>query len=139
VLKGLLSPGDVALARKHGVDGVILSNHGGRQLDHAVTPLRVLRDAIAAARGMPVMIDSGFRRGTDILKALAMGASCVFVGRPFLFAAAYAAEVGVRHAIGLLAKELDKDMALLGMRRIDDITMENLVAVPPPRAPSQAA
>ena len=131
VLKGLLSPADVAQARKYGVDGVILSNHGGRQLDHAVTPLHVLRDAIAAARGMTVMIDSGFRRGTDILKALAMGASFVFVGRPFLFAAAYASEVGVRHAIGLLTKELDKDMALMGMRRIDDITMENLAQVPP--------
>lgn len=134
VLKGLLSPSDVALARRHGVDGVILSNHGGRQLDQAVTPLSVLRDCIAAARGMPVMIDSGFRRGTDILKAVAMGASFVFVGRPFLFAAAYAGEPGVRHAIDLLANELDKDMALVGMRRIDDITPENLIAVSPDQA-----
>jgi L-lactate dehydrogenase (cytochrome) len=130
VLKGLLSPEDVAMARKCGVDGVILSNHGGRQLDYAVSPMQVLKQALEAARGMPVMIDSGFRRGTDILKALALGASCVFVGRPFLFAAAYAGEAGVAHAISLLHREIDKDMALLGLRSIDDIGPERIVAVP---------
>ena len=129
VLKGLLSPADVELARKYGVDGVIISNHGGRQLDYAVAPLRVLKAAVEAARGMPVMIDSGFRRGTDILKALALGASFVFIGRPFLFAAAYAGEAGVQHAISLLAKEIDKDMALLGLRRINDVGEEIILPV----------
>jgi len=74
-----------------------------------------------------VMIDSGFRRGTDIVKALALGAAAVFVGRPFLFAAAYAGEPGVTHAIALLAKELDKDMAMLGARRIGEITRDLLL------------
>jgi len=131
VLKGLLSPADVALARRHGVDGVILSNHGGRQLDYAVSPMRTLRAAVEAARGMPVMIDSGFRRATDVIKALALGARFAFIGRPFLFAAAYAGEPGVQHAITLLAREMDRDMALLGLRRIDDITEDVVLAVPP--------
>lgn len=126
-LKGLLSAKDVAMARECGVDGVILSNHGGRQLDHAVSPMRVLRAALDAARGMPVMIDSGFRRGTDILKALALGASRVFIGRPFLFAAAHAGAAGVQHALSLLSSQLDKDMALLGLNRIEDISEEILV------------
>jgi L-lactate dehydrogenase (cytochrome) len=127
VLKGVLSPADVARARDMGLDGVILSNHGGRQLDYAPSPLQVLPPALAAARGMPVMIDSGFRRGTDVIKALAFGARAVFVGRPFLYAAALAGEPGVAHAIGLLAKELDVDLALLGLRRVGEITREVLL------------
>jgi L-lactate dehydrogenase (cytochrome) len=127
VLKGLLSPADVAMAREYGLDGVILSNHGGRQLDYAASPMQVLPAAIAEARGMTVMIDSGFRRGTDILKALALGAQCVLVGRPFLFAAVYAGEAGVRHAISLLSKEIDRDMAMLGLRRIGEMRQELLI------------
>jgi L-lactate dehydrogenase (cytochrome) len=99
------------------VDGVIISNHGGRQLDYAASPIQVVHAAVAEARRITVMIHSRFRRGTDVLKALALGAQCVFVGRPFLSAAAYAAEPGVRHAISLLAKEIDRDMAMLGARR----------------------
>ncbi|HET7883089.1 MAG TPA: alpha-hydroxy acid oxidase [Acetobacteraceae bacterium] len=139
VLKGLLSPADVAKAREHGVDGVILSNHGGRQLDYAVTPLRVLPEAVKAARGMPVMIDSGFRRGTDVLKALALGASFVFVGRPFLFAAVFAAQEGVQNAISLLSREIDKDLALLGLRSIQDISEDIIIAASPAGRDHQAA
>jgi L-lactate dehydrogenase (cytochrome) len=127
VVKGILSPQDVAIARNAGADGVILSNHGGRQLDHAVAPLQILPRALEQAGMMTVMIDSGFRRGTDIVKALALGAACVFVGRPFLFAAAYAGQAGTAHAIALLAKELDKDMALLGVRRTEEITRDLLI------------
>jgi L-lactate dehydrogenase (cytochrome) len=130
----LLSPTDVALARRHNVDGVIISNHGGRQLDHAVSPMRVLKAAVEAARGMPVMVDSGFRRGTDILKALALGASFVFIGRPFLFAAAYAGKEGVKHAIKLLHREIDKDMALVGVRKLADITEEMIIRTATPEA-----
>jgi len=126
IVKGVLSPADVALARDCGADGVILSNHGGRQLDYAVAPLQILPRALAEAGAMTVMIDSGFRRGTDVVKALALGARAVFVGRPFLFAAAYAGEPGVAHAIALLARELDKDMAMLGVRRIGEIGREML-------------
>jgi L-lactate dehydrogenase (cytochrome) len=102
VIKGVLSPADLSIARDCGVDGVIVSNHGSRQLDHAVAPLSVLPDMAEQARGLTLMVDSGFRRCTDVLKALALGAQCVFIGRPFLYAAAYAGEAGVRHAISLL-------------------------------------
>ena len=82
VIKGILHPDDAALAREHGVDGIIVSNHGGRQLDGAVPPLLALPGVLDAAGDMPVMLDSGVRRGGDVLKALALGARCVFVGRP---------------------------------------------------------
>ena len=116
VIKGILSPDDVALARQEGVDGVWISNHGGRQLDSAIAPLAVLREAVAQAGGMAVMIDGGIRRGTDVLKALALGADFVFIGRPFLFAAAAAGPEGVRHALQLLRMEIARDMAMLGVR-----------------------
>src|SRR5690606_18416378 len=86
VVKGLLDPRDAGIALSEGVDGLIVSNHGGRQLDGAVSPLAAL-PGIAAAVGkrVPVMMDGGVRRGTDIIKALALGADLVFVGRPFLY------------------------------------------------------
>jgi L-lactate dehydrogenase (cytochrome) len=128
VVKGILSPQDVRTARESGADGVILSNHGGRQLDFAIAPIEMLARAMEQAQGMTVMIDSGFRRGTDLVKALALGAKAAFVGRPFLFAAAYAGQPGVAHAISLLAKELDRDMAMLGVRQIKEITAGLLFA-----------
>jgi len=115
VLKGVLNREDARLARESGVDGVIVSNHGGRQLDGAAAPLRVLPAIAAEARGMTVMLDGGIRRGTDVLKALALGAQFVFVGRPILYAAAVARDAGVRHAVKLLTEEIDRDMALLGI------------------------
>jgi L-lactate dehydrogenase (cytochrome) len=121
VVKGILSPDDVALARQAGVDGVWISNHGGRQLDSAIAPLAVLREAAQQAGGMAVMIDGGIRRGTDVLKALALGADFVFVGRPFMFAAAAAGQDGVRHALQLLQMEIARDMAMLGINRLDAI------------------
>jgi L-lactate dehydrogenase (cytochrome) len=127
VVKGILSATDASIAREIGVDGIILSNHGGRQLDCAVAPIRVLPDVLKEAGGMTVMADSGFRRGTDVVKALARGAQAVFVGRPFLYAAVCAGTDGVSHAIALLAKELDRDMAMLGVRHLGEITGEILV------------
>ncbi|HEX9576746.1 MAG TPA: alpha-hydroxy acid oxidase, partial [Myxococcales bacterium] len=85
VLKGVLAAEDARIARESGVDGVIVSNHGGRQLDGALAPLRALPAVVAQAGGMTVMMDGGIRRGTDVLKALALGAQFVFVGRPFLY------------------------------------------------------
>jgi L-lactate dehydrogenase (cytochrome) len=116
VIKGVLRGEDARSAREHDVDGVIVSNHGGRQLDGAVAPLLALPEVLAEAGGMEVMLDGGVRRGSDVLKAVALGARCVFVGRPFLYAAAIAGEPGVRHAMGLLASEIDRNMALLGLR-----------------------
>jgi L-lactate dehydrogenase (cytochrome) len=126
VVKGILDKGDARLARENGVDGIIVSNHGGRQLDGAVAPLRVLSGIAAEAGGMTVMMDGGVRRGTDVLKALALGAQFVFVGRPFLCAAATAGEAGVRHAVSLLQDELDRDMALLGIEQLAQMRQELL-------------
>ena len=83
--------------------------------------MQVLTNVLEQASGLTVMIDSGFRRGTDVIKALALGAHSVFIGRPFLFAAAFSGQSGVAHAIKLLAHEIDRDMAMLGVRDIDDI------------------
>ena len=118
VLKGLLSNEDARLARELGCDGIVVSNHGGRQLDAAVSPMQVLAEIKAESGEMVVIVDSGFRRGTDVLKAYALGADFVLVGRPFLFAAALAGEDGVQHAIKLLAREIDIDLALLGLQSI---------------------
>ena len=114
-LKGVLNVDDAVRAYKVGVDALIVSNHGGRQLDGAVSPLTVLPSIVNAVGDIPVMIDSGFRRGTDVLKALALGASFVFIGRPFGYAAAVAGEEGVKHAATLLRNEIARDMALLGI------------------------
>ena len=122
VIKGILTPEDAVLAREHGADGIVVSNHGGRQLDGAVAPLRVLPGIVRAVPGLPVMLDSGVRRGTDVLKALALGARCVFVGRPFNYAASVAGEGGIAHAISLLRAEVSRDMAMLGVTRLVDIT-----------------
>jgi L-lactate dehydrogenase (cytochrome) len=122
VVKGLIAPQDARIARECGVDGVMVSNHGGRQLDHTVSPLRTLPEIAAEAKGMTVILDGGVRRGTDVLKALALGAQFVFVGRPFLFAAVAAGEPGVQRALTLLKDEVDRDMALLGVRSIAEVT-----------------
>ena len=117
VLKGILRADDARRACAEGVDGIIVSNHGGRQLDGAVAPLRALPGIVEAAQadaGVVVMMDGGIRRGTDVIKAIALGAKCVFAGRPMLFGAAVAAEAGVRRAIAILREEIDRDLALLG-------------------------
>ncbi|TMH42276.1 MAG: alpha-hydroxy-acid oxidizing protein [Betaproteobacteria bacterium] len=126
VLKGVLAPEDARIARESGVDGVIVSNHGGRQLDGALAPLRALPAVAAQAGGMTVMMDGGIRRGTDVLKAFALGAQFVFVGRPFLYAAAIGGEAGVRHGIRLLSEEIERDMALLGITQLSEMTRERI-------------
>lgn len=138
VLKGILTAGDALKARDRGVDGVIVSNHGGRQMDCLPSPLRVL-PAIADAIGgrMPVMLDSGVRRGTDVLKALALGADFVFLGRPFIYAAAIAGEAGVAHAYRLLAEEIDRDMALLGITALSQLSGSHLMRITGVPAPIQ--
>jgi len=128
VVKGILDKDDARIARESGADGVIVSNHGGRQLDGAVAPLRVLPGIAAEAGRMTVMMDSGVRRGTDVLKALALGAQFVFIGRPFLYAAALAGEPGVLHAIKLLRDEIDRDMALIGITTLAEMRRELLTA-----------
>ena len=121
VVKGILNALDAQIARDAGADGIIVSNHGGRQLDGSVSPLRVLPKVVAACPEIPVMIDGGIRRGSDVLKALALGACFVFVGRPFGYAASVAGEAGVAHAIDLLSAEISRNIALLGINRLDEL------------------
>jgi L-lactate dehydrogenase (cytochrome) len=121
VIKGIMAPEDAARARDLGADGIVVSNHGGRQLDSAISPIAVLPAVKAAAGDMTVILDSGVRRGGDVLKALALGADFTLVGRPFLFAVSLAGIDGVRHAAALLAAEIDRDMAMLGLGSLADI------------------
>ena len=122
VVKGLIAPEDARIARESGVDGVMISNHAGRQLDYTVSALRTLPEIAAQSKGMTVMLDGGVRRGTDVIKALALGANFVWIGRPFLYAAIAGGEGGVARAITLLQAEIDRDLALLGIRSIGEIT-----------------
>ena len=124
VVKGLVAPADARIARESGVDGVLLSNHGGRQLDHTVSALRTLPEIASEAGGMTVMLDGGVRRGTDVIKALALGADFVFVGRPLLYAAIAGGQAGVERAISLLRDEIDRDLALMGIRSVSEITSD---------------
>lgn len=126
VIKGIVSPEDTTTARELGCDGVILSSHGGRQLDSMISPLAALPAVKARAGDMAVMLDSGVRYGADVLKAMALGADFVFVGRPMLYAAALAGVPGVRHAIDILATEIDRNMGLLGLQDLDQLTRAHL-------------
>lgn len=122
VIKGVIAPEDAAKAREIGMDGIIVSNHGGRQLDSSISSIAALPAVKAASGDMCVMLDSGVRRGSDVLKAMALGADFVFVGRPFLFAAAVSGVPGVAYAADLLAAEVDRDMAMLGIASLDELT-----------------
>lgn len=122
VVKGVLHPDDASRVHDVGADGLIVSNHGGRQLDGTMSPLSALPEIVARiGNKTTVMVDGGFRRGTDIIKALALGARFVFVGRPFLYAAVVAGSPAIRKAIDILKSEIHQDMALLGAVAIDDI------------------
>jgi len=129
VVKGIVSPEDARIAREAGMDGIIVSNHGGRQLDGTVSALRVLPAVLREARSMPVMVDGGIRRGTDVLKALALGAAFVWVGRPFNYAAAIAGEEGVLHAVAILRGEVDRNMALLGVNSLAELGPHHLMRI----------
>lgn len=126
VVKGILHPDDAIKARDAGADGIIVSNHGGRRLNSTVAMLRALPAVVDAVGDLPVMVDSGFRRNTDVLKALALGARFVFIGRPFNYVAAYAGEAGVSHAIRLMSDEVARNMALLGVMRLDQLGRDHL-------------
>tara|TARA_R110000796_G_scaffold236780_1_gene356387 strand:+ start:93 stop:626 length:534 start_codon:yes stop_codon:yes gene_type:complete len=121
IVKGILNPEDAVRAQRAGVDGIILSNHGARQLDCTISPLQVLPEIKRRVSDIPIMIDSGFRRGTDVIKALALGADFVFVGRPFNYAAACAGQAGVEHVADLLQREIERNMALLGLTSLSQL------------------
>ncbi|MBW3535913.1 MAG: alpha-hydroxy-acid oxidizing protein [Gemmatimonadetes bacterium] len=115
VVKGVMTSEDGRLAVDHGADAVVVSNHGGRQLDGAEPTLRALPRVADAVEGrVPVLMDGGVRRGTDVAKAMALGATAVMVGRPYLWGLAVAGQGGVEHVVGMLVGELRRTMALLG-------------------------
>jgi L-lactate dehydrogenase (cytochrome) len=115
VLKGVLAPADARRAFALGADGVVLSNHGGRQLDGTIAPLAALPFVRPPTPHQRLLCDGGVRRGNDVLKALALGADLTFVGRLFMYAAVVAGHDGVRHGIRLLRDEIQRSMALLGI------------------------
>ena len=115
LIKGILTPEDAQLAVKYGAQGIIVSNHGGRYLDGAPSTIEVLPDIVQAVAGrVPVLIDGGFRRGTDVLKALAIGAKAVLVGRPPLWGLGAFGQPGVARVLTILRAELERAMALAG-------------------------
>ena len=127
LLKGVLHPEEARAALDHGVDGLIVSNHGGRQLDGAPASIDVLPHIVAAAGDkLPVLIDGGIRRGSDVVKALALGAQACLVGRPVLWGLAVAGEAGVAHMLDIYKREIDRVMGLCGAARIADISRDLL-------------
>lgn len=122
LLKGVTHPHDARLAIEHGADGVIVSNHGGRQLDGAIGTLEALPEIVESVSGnVPILLDSGIRRGADILKALALGATAVLVGRPYAYALAAAGETGVKAVIENLVAETEFQLAISGRRSLQEI------------------
>ncbi|MBM7773705.1 4-hydroxymandelate oxidase [Actinokineospora baliensis] len=115
VLKGILTAEDAVLAAEHGVDAVVVSNHGGRQLDGVAAAVDVLAEVVDAVAGrLPVLVDGGVRTGSDVLKAVALGAATVLVGRPVLWGLAHSGAAGAEHVLTLLREELVEAMALCG-------------------------
>jgi glycolate oxidase len=122
ILKGIATAEDAALCCEHGVDGVYISNHGGRQLDHGRGSLDVLPEVMAAVRGRAkVMIDGSFCRGTDIVKAIALGADAVGMGRMYCYALAADGDAGVHKMLELLEHEVGVAMALSGARSLAEL------------------
>lgn len=124
-IKGIMTAHDARRAVEIGANCIIVSNHGGRQLDHAPSPIDVLPEIVDAVGGRAeVVLDGGVRRGTDVLKALAYGARACMTGRCYLYGLGAGGEPGVDRALSLLKSELERDMALLGVRRVEEITRE---------------
>lgn len=127
ILKGIMHPADAKRAVEIGAKGLIVSNHGGRTLDAAPTSLEVLPLVCKAVEGqIPVLFDGGIRRGSDVFIALALGASAVLVGRPYIYGLAAAGAPGVAHVLHLLRTELEVTMALAGCATLDDVTPDCL-------------
>jgi L-lactate dehydrogenase (cytochrome)/(S)-mandelate dehydrogenase len=122
LLKGVLHPAEAQAALDHGIDGLIVSNHGGRQLDGAPASFDALPAVVDAVSGrIPVLLDGGVRRGADVVKALARGAAACLVGRPQLWGLSVAGEAGVAHVLDIYRREIDRVMGLCGLARIADI------------------
>ena len=128
VVKGLSTAEDARIAADCGVDGIIVSNHGGRMLDGSVGSMQALPEIVdAVAPKVTVMVDGGFKRGADILKAIATGASAVFVGRATLFGLAAGGEAGVARALTIFREEISRAMALLGCASLLEIGRQHVI------------
>ena len=127
MVKGILHPLDAVNAAECGADGVIVSNHGGRMLDASPAPIDVLPHVLdAGGKRLAVLVDSGFRRGSDVVKALALGAKAVLIGRATLYGTAVGGEAGAARAIAILRDEIDRVMALIGARSVTELTPDFL-------------
>lgn len=135
VIKGILTPEDARLAVEYGADAIVVSNHGGRQLDGVPATIEVLPEIIAAVGNqIEVLLDGGVRRGTDVLKALALGAKAVLVGRPFLWGLIANGEDGVQQVLEILRTELDTALALVGLSSIQEVDSKILYHFGEPHA-----
>jgi isopentenyl diphosphate isomerase/L-lactate dehydrogenase-like FMN-dependent dehydrogenase len=130
VLKGIQTVEDAHKAIDHGMDGIVVSNHGGRQLDGAIASLDALADIGADEKvknsGLTVLFDSGIRTGSDVLKALALGAKAVLVGRPYVYGLAMGGEEGVKHVLNCMLADTDNSLANLGKKSIAEISRDDL-------------
>ena len=128
VIKGILDPEDAKDAVRFGADGIIVSNHGGRQLDGVLSSARALPAIADAVKGqIKILADSGIRNGLDVVRAIALGADCAMIGRAYIYALAAAGEAGVKHLLELLEKEMRVAMTLTSVARVADITGDLLV------------
>ncbi len=136
IVKGITAPQDALRAVAEGADGIIVSNHGGRTLDTLPPTIEILPRIASALEGRTtLLVDGGIRRGTDVLKALALGAQAVLIGRPYIYGLAAAGAPGVAHVVHILRTELEVAMALTGCRNISSITRDVLWAEPGHRSP----
>ncbi len=130
ILKGIQHPADAKLALEHGVDGIVVSNHGGRQVDGALPSILALPGVVAAVDGdIPVLFDSGIRGGADIFKALALGASAVLIGRPYIYGLAIDGTEGIKQVMTNMTADLDLTMGLAGCATLEDISARCLVSL----------
>ena len=128
LLKGIVSPLDAQLAIQHGIQGLIVSNHGGRVLDTCIPPLKALQlIKKAVPHDFPLLYDGGIRRGSDVFKAIALGASAVLVGRPCIYGLATAGALGVAHVLKILKEEFEITMALMGTATLADIQPDMVI------------
>lgn len=125
ILKGVVNPNDAVTAAEMGIDAIQVSNHGGRQLDHMASPLDVLPDIVDRVEGrLEIIVDGGIRRGSDIVKAIALGADACSIGRPYLYGLAAAGQAGVAHVLKMLEAEMTRTMMLLGVSTIQELRLE---------------